>query len=161
MIAARCLEKLILESGKNRNGIEHFLKVYAYAKTIGEQEGLSPAEMEILEIAAVIHDIACPLCREKYGSAPGHLQEQESGPLVDRFLGEVGCAPEVIDRVRHLVTRHHTYTGVDGMDWQILLEADFLVNAGENGMARPAIEAARIGFFRTKTGIALLESIYL
>ena len=32
----------------------------------------------ILEIAAIVHDIACPLCREKYGRADGYLQEQES-----------------------------------------------------------------------------------
>ena len=40
----------------------------------------------ILEAAAVIHDIACPLCREKYGNADGKHQEAESEPLVRAFL---------------------------------------------------------------------------
>ena len=30
------------------------------------------------------------------------------------------------------MTHHHTYTGVDGIDYQILLEADYLVNADES-----------------------------
>jgi hypothetical protein len=30
----------------------------------------------------------------------------------------------------------HTYTGVDGMDYRILLEADFLVNAHSDGLGR-------------------------
>ncbi len=45
---------------------DHFLKVYAFAKTLGEAEGLDARTQETLELAAVVHDIACPLCREKY-----------------------------------------------------------------------------------------------
>ena len=29
---------------------------------------LTPQTQETLELAAVVHDIACPLCREKYGN---------------------------------------------------------------------------------------------
>ena len=36
--------------------IHHFLKVYAFAKAIGEQEGLPPETQRILEGAAVVHD---------------------------------------------------------------------------------------------------------
>ena len=49
------------------------------AKTIGELEGLDRHTQEVLELAAVVHDIACPLCREKYGNASGKNQERESG----------------------------------------------------------------------------------
>ena len=47
------------------------------------------------------------------------------------------------------------------MDYQILLEADFLVNADEGGYSKEAIENACRNVFRTDTGIRLLKSIYL
>ena len=53
----------------NLHDINHFLKVYAYAKTIGELENLDRDVQERLELAAVVHDIACPLCREGDGRA--------------------------------------------------------------------------------------------
>ena len=37
--------------------IQHFLKVHAYAKLIGEQEGLDKEILDILEVAALTHDI--------------------------------------------------------------------------------------------------------
>lgn len=45
-------------------------------------------------------------------------------------------------------------------DHQILLEADFLVNADESGYARAAIETARSQIFQTVSGIRLLDAMY-
>ena len=70
----------------NRHDIAHFLKVWAMAKTIGELEGLDGHTQEVLELAAVVHDIACPLCREKYGDTNGKHQELESPPLVEALM---------------------------------------------------------------------------
>ena len=66
-----------------------------------------------------------------------------------------------VARISWLVEHHHTYINVDGMDYQILLEADFLVNADEGGYSKEAIENACRNVFRTDTGIRLLKSIYL
>mgnify|MGYP002231341420 CR=1 FL=1 len=63
-----------------------FLKVHQYARLIGKLEHLEKREQEILEVAAIVHDIACPMCREKYGNSAGYLQEQEGPALVKRFL---------------------------------------------------------------------------
>lgn len=60
-----------------------------------------------------------------------------------------------------LVSHHHTYKNVDGLDYQILLEADFLVNAEESGYKYSAIASAKKYIFKTTTGIRLLETIYL
>ncbi len=40
---------------------------------------------------------------------------------------------EQIERVSYLVGHHHTLNVIAGMDYQILAEADFIVNAGEIG----------------------------
>ena len=153
--------KMIAQSNGNKHDIAHFLKVYTYARLIGEKEQLDARTQEILEIAAVIHDIACPLCRKKYGNTNGKHQEQESAPLVAAFLDGTGVDEEMKNRVSYLVCHHHTYTDVDGLDYQILLEADFLVNADESQMSGAAIRHARETFFRTRTGIELLDSIFL
>ncbi len=46
------------------------------------------------------------------------------------------------------------------MDYQILLEADYLVNAGESDRYACRMEQFRQRVFRTKTGIELLDSMY-
>lgn len=86
MLTASVMEKMIACSKGNLHDIDHFLKVWALAKTIGEQEGLDAHTQKLLELAAIVHDIACPLCREKYGDTNGKHQERESPPLVESFL---------------------------------------------------------------------------
>ena len=154
------IEKMIARCNGNLHDINHFLKVWAFARTIGKQEGLDALTQETLELTAVVHDISCPLCREKYGNVDGKNQEKESAPLVEAFFAGENCNADV-KRISWLVCHHHTYTDVGGMDYRILLEADFLVNAGEGGYSRETIENARRQFFRTAAGLRLLDSIYL
>ena len=141
----------------NLHEVEHLLKVYGYAKAIGELEGLDARTQEILEIAAVVHDIGIPKAIEKYGSDAGPYQE-ELGPAEARgLLKNISCDEKLIERVCTLVGRHHTYTDVDGLDCRILLEADYLVNAAHNHHGAQAVAAAKESFFRTETGIRFLE----
>lgn len=157
---AQILEKMILHSGGNARDVNHFMKVWAYAKTIGELEHLDEETQFILEAAAAVHDIACPLCLEKYGNTNGEHQEKEGMPLVREFLQGSGIEESRIERIAWLVGHHHTYTGIDGMDYQILLEADYLVNADEMQDSREQIRNFRSRVFRTQAGIRLLESIF-
>lgn len=161
MLVTTAIRNMVEFYHGNIHDIEHFIKVWGFAKTIGEAEGLDAATQEILEMAAVVHDIACPLCREKYGNTNGKHQEEESAPLVDTFFSELPVGDLNIERIKWLVTHHHTYTNIDGMDYQILLEADFLVNAGESNYSLDMIENACKKFFRTHTGTQLLKSMYL
>ncbi len=160
MIVASATQKMIAFYKGNLHDIDHFLKVWAMAKTIGELEGLDSHTQEILELAAVVHDIACPLCRKKYGNTNGKHQELESPPLVEAFFDGMPICRSDIDRISCLVAHHHTYTNVDGLDHRILLEADFLVNAGESGYPQPTIKSFRERVFRTASGTRLLDSIY-
>ncbi|MCI9552688.1 MAG: HD domain-containing protein [Acutalibacter sp.] len=145
----------------NKEDVAHFLKVYAYARAIGLLEGLDQESQETLEVAAIVHDIACPVCRKKYGSAAGHLQEQESEAVLRPFLARFQLPEAMVERVVRLVCRHHTYDNADGSDCQILLEADYLVNAHEMSQSRQAIESFREKVFRTQEGRKLLNSLYL
>ena len=160
-ITAIAIEKMIDFYQGNLRDIEHFLKVWAYAKTIGEQESVDENTQGILELAAVVHDISCPLCREKYGNTNGKNQELESEPLVKEFFEGMPVSEQKVERIIWLVTHHHTYTNIDGIDYQVLIEADFLVNASESNFSKVSIENAKSRIFKTAAGCRLLESIFL
>lgn len=140
--------------------INHFLKVFGFAKTIGEQEGFDPDQLEILEIAALTHDIGIKASEEKYQSSAGKYQQTEGPPLAERMLAELDFPPNLIERVCWLIAHHHDYQSVQLPDHRILVEADFLVNAYEEGLPKQAILKVREQIFRTRTGLELLENLY-
>lgn len=144
----------------NIEDINHFVKVHAFAEMLGKLEKLDGTTQEMLEIAAIVHDIACPLCREKYGNTNGNHQEAESKALLEEFLREFELPQEMLERVIYLVTHHHTYNDVQGMDYQVLLEADFLVNAGEGEKYRKHVDAFRKNVFKTISGCRFLAAMY-
>ena len=152
--------KMIQFSNGNRHDINHFMKVYTYAKTIAESENVSEKDLITVETAAIVHDIACPLCREKYGNTNGKYQEKEGILLAEEFLKDTDLPEEIKKRVVFLVGHHHTLTGIDGIDYQILLEADYLVNADESGYSECNISNTKRKLFKTKTGLRLLEAVY-
>ena len=140
--------------------INHFLKVYGFAKTIGEAESLDETAQEILEIAALTHDIGIKNSETKYGSASGAYQQTEGPPEAEKLLHGLGVDETVIVRVCWLIARHHTYKDIKDVDYQILVEADFLVNTYEDNLSADAIRAFERKVFRTQTGIMLLNALY-
>lgn len=141
--------------------VNHFLKVYAFAKTIGEGEGFPAETQEILETAAIVHDIGIKPSLIKYGSAAGEYQEQEGPAVAEEMLKKLNYPTPLIERVCYLVGHHHTYSDVDGEDYQALIEADFLVNIFEGQMKRPEIEAVQQNIFRTQTSKKFLNTLFL
>ena len=154
------MEKMIAFSDGNIHDIDHFIRVWTYARTIGELENLDRETQFVLEVAAITHDIACPLCRVKYGNTNGKYQEEEGIPMVKEFLSDIGIAEEVIDRVAFLVGHHHTFSGIDGIDYQILIEADYIANATENGYGQENIVNFMQRIMKTEGGKQILKAIY-
>ncbi len=160
MTISEIMQKMIAFSDGNRHDINHLLKVWGYAKTIADAEKLDADTQFLLETAAITHDIACPLCREKYGNTDGKYQEAEGAVLVRSFLADTGLTEKQIDRVSYLVGHHHTLSAVSGADYQILIEADYLVNADESSYSTENIRNFRDKYFKTETGTRLLNDIY-
>lgn len=139
--------------------IQHALKVYAYAELIGGREGLGEPALSALKTAAALHDIGIHRCEMKYGSSAGNYQELE-GPPVARELLAPFCLPEdFVERVCFLIGHHHTYSGVDGPDYRILLEADLLVNLYEDSASAQQAHAAA-KHFRTNAGREYLFCLF-
>lgn len=158
---AQLLVAMTAYDGGDVRRIHHFVKVHDFAATIGALEGLPADELFVLEAAALLHDIGIHASEARYGDCNGKHQE-ELGPAEARTLLDQlgGYSEEQIARIEFLIAHHHTYTGVDAQDWQILLEADFLVNAYEDNLSDEAIRRFRDNVFRTDTGRRLLEEMY-
>lgn len=141
--------------------IQHFLKVYQFAKIIGELEQLDSQTQEILEVSALVHDIGIKRSEEKYNSSAGKYQELEGPPEAEALLLPLGYPEAFVSRVCWLVGHHHTYDSIEQLDHQILVEADFLVNAYEDHLSENAIRNVLTKLFRTKSGSQLLRTMYL
>ena len=172
MTIAQILSKMIAASNGNIHDIDHLLRVWAYARTIGELEGLDAETQYLLEVAAITHDIACPLCREKYGNTNGKYQEQEGAVLVRSFLADTGMTEAqsaaispflkvVPVEVRHadIVGHHHTLRNIHGPDYQILIEADYIANASENGYSKQSVMHFMDTVMKTASGKHLAASV--
>lgn len=140
--------------------IQHFCKVHSYAKLIAETENIDKKCLFILEAAALTHDIGIHLCEEKYGNCNGKLQEKEGPAIAGRLLGELGFEDDASKRVQYLIAHHHTYDNIDGIDYQILVEADFLVNIMENGLTKEAALNAYHHIFKTECGKMICKRMF-
>lgn len=141
--------------------IQHTTKVHAYASLIGLGEGLDAETQFILESAALVHDIGIRASEKKYGHQNGKLQEQEGPAVAEELLHKLGGYTEKqIARICWLVAHHHTYHVCADMDYQILIEADFLVNLYEDQEPKSAVQAVRETIFKTQSGIKLLDEMF-
>ena len=154
-------EKLIFETMKFFEGdekrIHHFIKVHSLARLIAKGEELDKEALETVEAAAIVHDVGIKIAEEKFGKCDGKLQESEGPYPAWKLMNKVGFSTKVMDRACYLVAHHHTYENVDGIDLQILIEADFLVNAYEDGLSDSAKMSGFEKLFQTRTGKELFS----
>ncbi|MDI9469629.1 MAG: HD domain-containing protein [Bacillota bacterium] len=144
----------------------HLLAVHGYACLIADGEALTldgpDATLRlIIELAALTHDIGIRPALATYGSSAGPLQEALGAPLARKLLDKLNLTPEITERVSELVGSHHSYGGERGLDHQILIEADFLVNFFESSYTKERIEHTLGTIFRTAAGKALARELYL
>ena len=140
--------------------IQHFIKVHSLARLIGVKENLPEHELYILEAAALTHDIGIKKAEEIYGCCDGPLQEQLGPDIARKMLISLDFAEDDISRICYLIAHHHTYTDINGMDYRILVEADFLVNLYEDDAGKDAIKSAYDRVFRTDTGKELCRTMF-
>ena len=127
-IIQQILLQMIQYDAGDAKRIQHFIKVYSFAHTIGLQEKLSVKELFVLDIASILHDIGIHEAEKKYSSCSGKYQEELGPGEAKKILLNFSLSQAIVDRVCFLIAHHHTYNNIDAMDYQILVEADFLVN---------------------------------
>ena len=152
--------KMIDYFGDDAKRINHALKVYGFASCIARSEKLTASQIMVVDIAAILHDIGIKEAERKYNSSGGKYQEIEGPAIAMELLRDEGLEKGEVDRILYIIGHHHTYNMVDGTDFQILVEADFLVNIFEDGMSAHSIDSIRTKHFKTNTGILFINRIY-
>ena len=151
---------MMLKNRGDRRRIEHSLKVYAYARLLGQAESLSDDLMESVETAALLHDIGIHVAEKKHGKCSSQDQETEGPPVAREILTALEFSPEVVDRVCFIISKHHTFSAIDNVDFQLLVEADFLVNASEDQLSDLQIMNFARNIFKTETGFNFLGMLF-
>jgi hypothetical protein len=59
-----------------------------------------------------------------------------------------------------LIGHHHTYSNIEGIDYQILVEADFIVNFFEDNVKEDGIREAYNNIFKTETGKKICREMF-
>lgn len=154
-------QKMMVFNRHDPMRIQHLMKVHRFVQMIGCMEKVDSHTQFLTECAALVHDIGIRPAKEKYGQCNGKLQEQEGPAYARVMLDELDLETEDIERICYLVGHHHTYTNIDGIDYQILVEADFLVNFYEDELSRDEIKAVFEKIFRTTSGKTLCEISYM
>lgn len=141
--------------------INHALKVYTFSTIISEGCKVDATVEQIINSAAILHDIGIHEAETKYHSTAGTYQEIEGPTIARNLLEKYGIDEDLVNRICHIIGNHHSYSVIDGIDFQILVEADFLVNIFEDSMDRESVVKIKEKIFKTDAGIRLLEKMYL
>ena len=115
----------------NPERIYHFTKIHSFARLIGVSENIDTATQVIVEAASYMYDIGIKVA-ENY----------------------------LIERICFLLEHHLSFEEIDGMDYQILTEAAFLVNLYDDDCSEAAVRVAYEQIFKTETGKKLLCEVY-
>lgn len=156
----RLTKKMIECYAGDPKRIQHFIKVHAFSRYIGLRERLPEHDLFVLECAALVHDIGIKPAEAQFGECGGKLQERLGPPEAEKMLRELGFADDDIARICCMVGRHHSYDSIDGIDLQILIEADFVVNLFEDAASKSAVDTAYGKIFRTDSGKELLRTVF-
>jgi hypothetical protein len=116
--------------------INHALKVYDFAYIISKETHVDEDKHLMICVAALLHDIGIKEAERKYHSSSGKYQELEGPPIATQILLPYNLDEKFFERLRFIIGNHHNYSKIDDFDFQILVEADFLVNIFEDSLSK-------------------------
>lgn len=157
-------ERIALEMkkyfGTDFKRMDHALKVARYAEQILKIEGGNPL---VVLGAAYLHDIGIHRAEKKHGSSSGHLQEMEGPAIAKEILGKWAVEKEITEEICDIIGHHRSPRDDETLHFQIVYEADWLVNIEEEGLLKDRENVEKIvgKVFRTVAGKQLAEQLCL
>jgi uncharacterized protein len=132
----------------------HTERVYKLCVRIGEKEG---ADLEVLRIAALLHDIG----RDEQDRSKGQVCHAKVGAeLARQILEDVGLEPDKAEQVLHCI-RTHRFRGrhqPETPEAKVLFDADKLDSIGAVGVGRAFLFAGEVGAKVHNRGIDLTKT---
>ncbi len=157
-------ERIALEMkkyfGTDFKRVHHAIKVARFAEQILKMEGGNPL---VVMGAAYLHDIGIHEADRKYGSHSGHYQEMKGPSIAREILERLNAPEQMLDEICDIIGHHHSPREEETLNFQIVYEADWLVNIEEEGFSkdRKKVEELVAKVFKTVTGRQLAENQYL
>lgn len=143
--AVRSRVGTILADEEGCHDLDHTLRVLHNARMLAAEEKCSGPELEMIELAALLHDCARP---EEFGSG-GRLCHAELGAVkAEKILRELGCSDEELIRTVCDAVRCHRFRGKARPQTavaRILHDADKLDSIGAVGIGRAFHFAGKLG----------------
>jgi HD superfamily phosphodiesterase len=146
--------------GTDFKRVNHALKVAKVAEQILKMEGGHPL---VVMGAAYLHDIGIHEAERKHGSPSGVYQEMEGPAIAKDILERLNVQKDMAEEICDIIGHHHHPREEETLNFQILYEADWLVNIEEEGISKDQkkLEALIEKAFRTVTGKQLAEKLFL
>jgi len=145
---------------KDVKRIQHARKVARFAEEMVKREGGNPL---VVLGSAFLHDIGIHEAEKKHGNPSGEVQEQEGPPIAKEMLKRLGLRSKMIEEICDIIGHHHHPREEETLNFQILYEADWLVNIEEDGFLkdREELETLIGNVFKTVAGKKFAEDLYL
>ncbi len=154
----KIVNRMIEFNSPDARRINHALKVYAFAHNMAVTEGIQ--DTFVLDASAVLHDIGITVCEKKYNSSAGIYQELEGAKVARMLLSDLDIDEDKFERILFYIGNHHTYSASKNIDFQILIEADLIVNAYEDKLDKYKIREIRDKTFKTDAGRKMINTVF-
>jgi hypothetical protein len=130
--------------GGDAGDIQHFVRVYTLARSIGELERLGDDEQECVELASIVHGVS--------GSDPAAEARE--------LLRACSVEEEVIMQVCHIVENKDNLEHISSLDHQIFVEARMIVQFKEQNTPADVIVSQAEKHFITNSGKLFLKRAF-
>ena len=164
---SKIMKEMILYYGNNLKKINEFLNVYTYSKIIGELENLDEKRQELLEVYAITNNISNNELEKKDEIESLTFKKMHGPNIVSEMLKKIGYDEDLIKKAVQQIQSNNFEKivegeefSIDGLDLQILLEANFLADAVLGKIDKKNFEHARLNLFRTKSGKDIFEAMF-
>ena len=141
LLAVEQKARQFLDNAKGHHDWEHVQRVLRLALHIGEKEG---ADLEVLQLAVLLHDVARPL---EFNSKGKICHAKKSSEIARRILNELNYDSIKVEAVCHCIESHRYRNDVEPttIEAKVLFDADKLDQIGAVGIGRAFLFAGEIG----------------
>lgn len=133
--------KKLFGDSRGSHGWDHVERVLRLCEKMGPEEG---CDMEILRLAALLHDIGREESDRKNGE---DCHAELGGRMAEEMMNEAGAALELTENVVHCVEAHRFRRGAEpeSIEAKVLFDADKLDSIGAVGVGRAFQFAGEVG----------------
>jgi len=146
--------------GTDFKRMNHAVKVARHAEQILKAEGGNPL---VVLGAAYLHDIGIHEAEKKHGSSSSRFQDMEGPAVAEEILQKLAVDKEIAKEICDIVGHHHSPREHETLNFEIVYEADWLVNLEEEALSQDPESVRGIveKVFKTVTGKEMAKKLYL